>query len=296
MGVVGLGVVGSRVTRQLQSDGLTVGGDDAEVVVLATSSKQVELAALLLERGQSVVTTTDDLAETRELLDLEAVAQAHEATLVVGATAAPGLTGLLTAELSRRVDVVDEIHAAFHGTAGPGCARRHHDALGDEAIGWHDGEFIERPGGSGRELLWFPEPIGGKDCYRAALPDVLLLHRAFPAASRISARVSATRRDRLTARLPMMSPPHAEGRLGGVRVEVRGSRNGERRAEVAGAADRTGTISAAVAASFAWNLLHRTSPVPGVVVAGDSRLDDLQILDDVVRRGIYLYEYVGTRS
>ena len=296
VGVVGLGVVGSRVARQLQSDGLTVGGDEAEVVVLATSSKQVELAALLLERGQSVVTTTDDLAETRELLDLEAVAQAHEATLVVGATAAPGLTGLLTAELSRRVDVVDEIHAAFHGTAGPGCARRHHDALGDEAIGWHDGEFIERPGGSGRELLWFPEPIGGKDCYRAALPDVLLLHRAFPAASRISARVSATRRDRLTARLPMMSPPHAEGRLGGVRVEVRGSRNGERRAEVAGAADRTGTISAAVAASFAWNLLHRTSSVPGVVVAGDSRLDDLQILDDVVRRGIYLYEYVGTRS
>ena len=296
VGVVGLGVVGSRVARQLQSDGLSVGGDEADVVVLATSSKQVELAALLLERGQSVVTTTDDLAETRELLDLEAVAQAHEATLVVGATAAPGLTGLLTAELSRRVDVVDEIHAAFHGTAGPGCARRHHDALGDEAIGWHDGEFIERPGGSGRELLWFPEPIGGKDCYRAALPDVLLLHRAFPAASRISARVSATRRDRLTARLPMMSPPHAEGRLGGVRVEVRGSRNGERRAEVAGAADRTGTISAAVAASFAWNLLHRTSSVPGVVVAGDSRLDDLQILDDVVRRGIYLYEYVGTRS
>lgn len=296
VGVVGLGVVGSRVARQLQSDGLTVGGDDAEVVVLATSSKQVELAALLLERGQSVVTTTDDLVETRELIDLEAVAVARGVTLVIGATAAPGLTGLLTAELARRVDVVDEIHAAFHGTAGPGCARRHHDALGDEAIGWHDGEFIARPGGSGRELLWFPEPIGGKDCYRAALPDVVLLHRAFPDASRISARVSATRRDRLTARLPMMSPPHAEGRLGGVRVEVRGSRNGERRSEVAGAADRTGTISAAVAASFAWNLLHRESPVPGVVVAGDSRLDDLAILDDVVRRGIYLYEYVGTRS
>lgn len=295
VGVVGLGVVGSRVARQLQSDGLTVGGDDAEVVVLTTSSKQVELAALLLERGQSVVTTTDDLAETRELIDLEAVAVAREVTLVIGATAAPGLTGLLTAELARRVDMVDEIHAAFHGTAGPGCARRHHDALGDEAIGWHDGEFIARPGGSGRELLWFPEPIGGKDCYRAALPDVLLLHRAFPDASRISARVSATRRDRLTARLPMMSPPHAEGRLGGVRVEVRGSRNGERRSEVAGAADRTGTISAAVAASFAWNLLH-CEPVPGVVVAGDSRLDDLAILDDVVRRGIYLYEYVGTRS
>ena len=296
VGVVGLGVVGTRVARQLQSDGLAVGGDDADVVVLTTSSKQVEMAALMLERGQSVVTTTDHLDDTRELLALESVAVARGVTLVIGATASPGLTGLLAAELARRVDEVDEIHVAFHGPAGPGCARRHHDALGNEAVGWHDGGFISRPGGSGRELLWFPEPIGGKDCYRAALPDVVLLHRAFPQASRISARVSATRRDRLTARLPMMSPPHAEGGMGGVRVEVRGSSKGERRAEVAGAADRTGTVSAAVAASFAWYLAHCDTPAPGVVVAGDARLDDAAILDDVVRRGIYLYEYVGTRS
>ena len=294
VGVVGLGVVGSRVVRQLQSDGFAVGGDDASVVVLATSSRQLEIAGLLLERGQSVVTTTDDLTETRALLDLEATAASHGATLVVGASASPGLTGLLAAELARRVDEVDEIHVAFHGTAGPGCARQHHRALGDEAVGWHDNVFISRPGGSGRELLWFPEPVGGKDCYRAALPDVVLLHRAFPQATRISARMSATRRDRLTARLPMMSPPHAEGGIGGVRVEVRGSRNGERRAEVAGAADRTGTIAAAVAASFARHLIDHSAP--GVVVAGDGRLDDLAIIDDIVRRGIYLYEYAGSRG
>ena len=296
VGVVGLGVVGSRVARQLQSDGLAVSGDDAPVVVLASSSKQVEIATLLVEKGRSVVTTTDDLDETRALLELDAVARSCGATVVVGASASPGLTGLLAFELTRRLDEVDEIHVAFHGTAGPGCARQHHRALGDEAVGWHDGELIHRPGGSGRELLWFPEPIGGKDCYRAALPDVLLLHRAFPQASRISARMSATRRDRLTARLQMMSPPHAEGRIGGVRVEVRGSKSGERRAEVAGAADRTGTIAAAVAASMARQLVGRSEPVPGVVVAGDGRLDDLAIVDDVVRRGVYLFEYVGSRG
>ena len=26
-------------------------------------------------------------------------------------------------------------------------------------------------GGTGRELCWFPDPIGGRDCYRAALAD-----------------------------------------------------------------------------------------------------------------------------
>ena len=118
MGVVGLGVVGSRVVRQLQSDGFAVAGDDASVVVLATSSRQLEIAGLLLERGQSVVTTTDDLTETRALLDLETTAANHGATLVVGATASPGLTGLLAAELARRVDEVVAVVAEQAGAAG----------------------------------------------------------------------------------------------------------------------------------------------------------------------------------
>ena len=33
---------------------------------------------------------------------------------------------------------------------------------------------VERAGGSGRELCWFPDPIGAVDCYRPALPDPLL--------------------------------------------------------------------------------------------------------------------------
>ena len=39
----------------------------------------------------------------------------------------------------------------------------------------------------------------------------------------ISARRSARRRDRFTARLPMLSPPHQEGGIGALRVEVRGA-------------------------------------------------------------------------
>jgi len=214
-------------------------------------------------------------------------------SVVVGAAASPGLSGLLVAELSGRVDVVDEIHVGVHGTGGPSCARQHHRALAGEAPGWHDGEWITRPGGSGRELLWFPEPIGGRDCYRAELADPLTLRRAFPSAARISARMSATRRDRLTARLPMMSPPHAEGGLGGVRVEIRGSRGGERRTEVAGAAERTGIIAAAVASAAAM-AVTTSSVDTGVVVLGSSDVPNGAILDDVVKRGITVFEYVGS--
>ena len=320
--VIGVGVVGARVARQLTSSGIPVLLYDERsdvqqalaqslraleltdltkldptttpVVVLATSSAQAPLAKILLELGHHVVCTGDDVEDIRELLQLDEIARQEKRALIVGAAACPGLSGLLVAELAPRVDTIDEIHVAFHGTGGPGCARQHHRALAGDAVGWHDGEWIDRPGGSGRELLWFPEPLGGKDCYRAELSEPLLLHRSFPEVSRISARMSATRRDRLTARLPMMSPPHAEGGVGGVRVEIRGSLNGERRTEVAGVAERTGIIAGAVAASSAAALLNHSDTLSGVVTLGDGRLNDRTLLDDVIRRGITVFEYIGS--
>jgi hypothetical protein len=320
--VIGVGVVGARVARQLTSSGIPVLLYDERsdvrhalalslralelndltkldptttpVVVVATSSAQAPLVKILLELGHHVVCTSDDVEDTRELLELDEIARQENRVLVVGAAACPGLSGLLVAELAPRVDTIDEIHVAFHGTGGPGCARQHHRALAGDAVGWHDGEWIDRPGGSGRELLWFPEPLGGKDCYRAELPEPLLLHRSFPEVSRISARMSATRRDRLTARLPMMSPPHAEGGVGGVRVEIRGSLNGERCTEVAGVAERTGIIAGAVAASSAMALLNNADSISGVVTLGDGRLNDRALLDDVIRRGITVFEYIGS--
>ena len=320
--VIGVGVVGARVARQLTSSGIPVLLYDERsdvqqvlaqslraleltdltkldptttpVVVLATSSAQAPLAKILLELGHHVVCTGDDVEDIRELLQLDEIARQEKRVLIVGAAACPGLSGLLVAELAPRVDTIDEIHVAFHGTGGPGCARQHHRALAGDAVGWHDGDWIDRPGGSGRELLWFPEPLGGKDCYRAELPEPLLLHRSFPEVSRISARMSATRRDRLTARLPMMSPPHAEGGVGGVRVEIRGSLNGERCTEVAGVTERTGIIAGAVAASSAAALLNNASAISGVVTLGDGRLNDRTLLDDVIRRGITVFEYIGS--
>ena len=319
--VVGLGVVGARVARQLTSSSIPVlvhdrradlqnvtaralkAGEidsaidlhpgETSVVVLATPSRQGTLTRRLVERGLNVVCTSDDVEDVRDLLELDGVARANNVSIVVGAAASPGLSGLLVAELASRVDVIDEIHVGVHGTGGPACARQHHRALAGDAPGWHDGEWISRPGGSGRELLWFPEPIGGRDCYRAELADPLTLQRAFPSASRISARMSATRRDRLTARLPMMSPPHADGGIGGVRVEIRGSRGGERRTDVAGTAERTGIISGAMASAAAVSALSSALPV-GVVVLGAPGVPNGAILDDVIKRGITIFEYVGS--
>ncbi|MEY3494054.1 MAG: hypothetical protein RL413_1472 [Actinomycetota bacterium] len=318
--VVGLGAVGSRVAHQLTSSGFPVvvhdpfvlgdvdgaqrvfaveelSGDRVAAAVLCGPTPHGAVARELIGRGVNVISTTDDPDDVHAMLSLEDECRRLNRTVVVGAAASPGMSGLLAAELSRRVDVIDEIHVAFHGTGGPACARQHHRALGGDALGWHDGEWIERPGGSGRELLWFPEPIGGKDCYRAELADPIVLQRAFAGTQRISARVSATRRDRLTARFPMMSPPHAEGGLGGLRVEIRGSKNGQRVTEVAGIAERTAVVAAAVAASVADQVIGRGTDAPsGVVVLGDGQLDDEALVTAVIQRGISVFEYIGSRS
>ncbi|MFM7762350.1 MAG: hypothetical protein ACKOAE_07110, partial [Acidimicrobiaceae bacterium] len=194
----------------------------AKVVVLAGPLPHTPVAKEFLGKGVSIVSTSDDIADCLNLLSLSELATENKATLIIGAASSPGMSGLLVRNLSNAFDSIDEVHIALHGTGGPACARQHHRALSGQSIGWHDGEWLRRPAGSGRELCWFPEPVGAYDCYRGELPDPLLIKRAFPELLRVTARVSATRRDRVFARLPMLIPPRAEGGMGGLRVEVRG--------------------------------------------------------------------------
>jgi hypothetical protein len=314
VGLVGHGVTGHRIAGHLIGQHLRVAVFDmagpgalrgavavndledllvTDVVALCHPHGHAAVAEKLLAAGISVVSMSAEIGDVQSLLDLDDFGRAHGATLIVGAAMSPGLTGLLANHLARQVHVAEEIHVATHGTAGPACAAQHHDALGDPAVGWHDGGWIERPGGSGRELNWFPEPIGARDCYRAALADPLLLHRIFPSAQRISARVSGTRRDRLTARLPMLTPPHAGGDVGAVRVEVRGAaEHGERVTVIAGASGHAGELAAAVMVACVEACLTKQL-APGVHVVGGESLDPAQMLRRAVELGVRLQEFTG---
>lgn len=316
VGLVGHGVTGGRVAAHLVARQVRVAVHDpspavsargtntvrvdspldlasCDVVVLCQPAPHLDLVRQLLGAGTPVVSLSDDLDDLKELLELQSVAINGGAALVLGAGMSPGLSGLLAAYVAEQLHVLDELHVAIHGTAGPACARQHHDALGDTALGWHDGEWIEPPGGSGRDLVWFPEPMGAHDCYRAALGDPLLLHRAFPQASRISARVSATRRDRLTARLPMLTPPHPSGDLGSVRVEGRGAAaDGERVTVIAGVSGHTADLAAAVCAAAALQVLAHGLPA-GVHALGCEALAGLDLLHHATTFGVRVQEFTG---
>lgn len=322
VGVVGCGVTGRRVVAHLIGAGHRVAVYDREpaatlgpqrqgavavgafedlfvsdLVVLCRPAPHASTVTELIEERVPVVSISDDLDDMRDLIALDQTARLHDTLVIAGAGMAPGLSGLLARWLSKQLHTLDELHLAVHGTAGPACARQHHHALGHRSLGWHDGEWIEPAGGTGRDLVWFPDPVAAHDCYRGALADPLVLQKAFPAVSRISARVSATRRDRFTARLPMLVPPHAAGGVGSVRVEARGAGpGGERVTVIAGAAAPAADLAAAVAATTAIAVLDRhpvTALAAGVHCPGDEALEGLDLLDQVTRLGVRVQEFTG---
>ncbi|MFZ9169531.1 MAG: hypothetical protein ACO217_04640 [Ilumatobacteraceae bacterium] len=291
-------IVAQRLARRLSETNSLIKATNrselhrAKVVVLAGPLPHTPVAKEFLGKGVSIVSTSDDIADCLNLLSLSDLATENKATLIIGAASSPGMSGLLVRNLSKAFDSIDEVHIALHGTGGPACARQHHRALSGQSIGWHDGEWLRRPAGSGRELCWFPEPVGAYDCYRGELPDPLLIKRAFPELVRVTARVSATRRDRVFARLPMLIPPRAEGGMGGLRVEVRGTKNGERVVDVVGVAERVGQVAGVVSGCVARSISVGEISQPGAFVLGESSLPNEALLSRVMASGVQAHSFV----
>jgi hypothetical protein len=304
--VVGNGVVGTRVVRRLRGTKpsrriVSVDGretslatlpllDSVTVAVLAHGGRHREVAVALMRRGISVISVGDDLDDVAEMMSLDVP---DGVSLVIGAGMSPGLTGLIARHLAASLAVVDEIHIALHGTAGPACARQHHRALAGTALTFDDGRMVASRAGTGKQLAWFPEPVGAYDCYRAEVPGPRVLHEVFPSASRVTVRVSANRRDRLTSRLPMLTRPHAEGGVGAVRVELRGAlATGARETVIAGVAEMVGTATSATAAAYA-TLAIEGRLRDGLVLPGDQRDDTMELLCSIERFGVRLQEFTG---
>lgn len=323
VGIVGCGAVGARVARQLVAadtvdqlllcdprrdraavlaaslgDRARLVGDVREervdgVVLACDAGRHFALARDLVEAGRFVVSTSDSLEEVRLLQSLALRAEARGTTVLLGAGFAPGLTCVLAALGRRWFDEVEEIHVAKVGTGGPACARAHHQAFRRQTLEWRDGAWMQRHGGSGRELCWFPDPIGGRDCYRAALADPLLLVHAFPGLRRASARVAATRRDRLTMQLPMLTPPHADGGVGAVRVELRGRVGTTTKVEILGAIDRPGVAAGAVAALACQWVLEGRITGTGSFGLGEV-VEPKAFLSELAARGVRGAVFDGT--
>lgn len=323
IGILGAGAVGARAARQLltadpEAHVLLSDTDDAkldgvvrslgtraaalidgplhdqriDVLVVATPcGDHLGPARRAVRAGVAVVSCSDRIEDVEALRALDGDARRAEVSVLTGVGFAPGMSCVLASYGAQRFDMVDEVHIAKAGTGGPACARQHHRALKTAARDWRDGEWLRRPGGSGRELVWFPDPVSGADCYRAALPDALLLRPAFLDATRITARMAATRQDRFTSWLPMLSPPHADGDVGAVRVELRGRVGNAREIRILGAVERPSIAAAAVIGAAVDQLQTGTTPhgVRGLATA----VEPAAFLRRVRDRGLSAQEFEG---
>lgn len=332
LAVVGLGALGARAARQLAStpgvteivlgepdaakrhavaevlgpiatpadwsfdDDLPEGIADCDAALLAgPTDHHVDQARRLVALRRPFVSTADGRSVVQELLDLDDEAVRSEVAAVAGAAFSPGLSCALARHGTTWFDSVDEVHVAWLGTGGPACAHQHHRTFAGSALEWHDGEWMLRPAGSGRELCWFPDPVGAADCYRGAQAEPLLLQPALDGVQRITARMAGTRRDRMLARLPMLRPPHPEGAVGALRVEIRGRRAGGTDTVILGAIDRPAVAGAAVAAvATVWAAEGRAidTGVGGVA----AQFEALPFLAELARRGIRAAIFEGASS
>jgi saccharopine dehydrogenase-like NADP-dependent oxidoreductase len=269
-----------------------VAGEVDAVVLAGTERDHAEMARVAIGDGAHVVSTAGSIEGVDGIVGLDARARSLGRVAVAGVAMSPGLSCLLATLAARGIDVVEEIHVAKSGTGGPECARATHAALRGAAASWRDGRWQAEAAGTGRELVWFPEPIGGVDCYAASSAEASLLTAAFPTARRVTARLAATRRDRATTWLPMLRRPHPEGLLGGLRVEVRGFTDGKPVTQIVGAVDRPAIIAGTLAALVA------VAAVDGALSAGAGGLASLapapgELLAGLAERGVKVASFVG---
>ena len=325
--MAGLGAVGARAARQVHA----LGPPDELLVVSAAASRAEEIkgaigaptrparwddvlaappdavvlcgadqpvrAAAALAAGCHVVATSGAVSDVEKLLALDGPAREAGRSVVVAAGFSPGLACVLARHAAARLDAVEEVRVASSGTGGRACARHHHASASRPGPEWDgpSGGWVRPPAGTGRELCWFPDPTGAQDCYRAELAEPLLLQPAFPAAARISARRALSRRDRLTSRLPMLRPPHEEGLIGAVRVEVVGRSGSAVESQVLGAIDRPAVAAGAVAALAAhWAVGGRLARA-GAGGLAEMVADTAPFLRVLAERGVKAAAPAGAR-
>ncbi|MGH9066398.1 MAG: hypothetical protein ACRD0J_02595, partial [Acidimicrobiales bacterium] len=243
-------------------------------------------ARAALDAGAHVVSVADAVVEVQGLLAMDPEARRAARHVVVGSGFSPGLSCLLARHAATHLQEVDEVRVARTGTGGPACALGLRRAMSEPALDRRDGAWLRRRAGSGRELCWFPDPVGGLDCYRAGLPEPLLLSSSFPDASRLSVRVGSPRWQRVARRLPRLGSPRPEGTMGAVRVEVRGSRGQAKDAVVLGVIDRPAVAAGTVAAVAAvWAATGRLAH-GGAAGLAELVPDPVPFLRELAERGV----------
>jgi hypothetical protein len=248
------------------------------------------LARAAVERGVPFASVADHDAALTALLELDEPARARGTMVVAGCGLAPGLADVLVRHASGALDSIDEVHVARFGIGGPACADIARRAQREPSVEWR-----ERPIEIGRhrsaELIWFPDPVGARECELVAT-GVELLAAASPGVERVTVRLGVPVVRRFTP--PGRRDPAAG--FGAVRAEVWGWRGPERATVVYGVIERTavaaGTVLGVATAWLAGVLPEMGEAAPGATGLGTA-VKPAPFLAELARRGVKAAVFEG---
>jgi hypothetical protein len=246
-----------------------------------------------LTAGVPFVSTVDDAGAIDAILELDQPAQRAGVLLAPGCGLAPGLADVLARHAAAALDTVDEIHVARAGTAGPASGAAVRRSRHEPVIEWRDGAWDEERHPN-PELVWFPDPIGARECAPVTV-GVALLARAFPGVRRVTVRLA----EPLNRRFTWPGRRGLDEGWGSTRVEVWGWRGRTRESMVYGVVDRTaiaaGTVLAVTAARLAGiapGLAARNGPAAGAHGLA-ALVEPVPFLAELARRGVKAAVFEG---
>jgi saccharopine dehydrogenase-like NADP-dependent oxidoreductase len=270
-----------------------VAGVDAALGFLGSDTDlEVLVASGAIEAKVPYMSACEMAPAVEALLGLDEAAQEAGSIVVPGFGWTPGVTNLLARLGAEALDEVRSIRVAWMSSAiGEGTEattlRAVRSFSGSVAV-FEDGGWHRKPGGTGDETVFFPEPLGWRKVHLCSGAEVLTLPRSIPGvrnvvvmagvsevvADRLARGLSglfplapSRRRERLAALTRPLLP--AAGRLRGsgartwaaARVDVRGIRDGTETVRTFGVLDQPANL--AVAPLEAAALMLATGEIKG---------------------------------
>lgn len=261
-------------------------GVDA-VAVAAAAPEAYRWVRAAVDAGVAVAAVVDD-----GFGELEVAAADRGVSVVTGCGLGPGLTEVLARHAADDFDVVDEVHVARVGAAGPACIEAVKEARRGTPGEWRHGTW-RTDRAFGPELLWFPEPMGPRECQlvRAGVAAcVATVPSVRHATSRMGAPPTVGRFRRGLGR-----DPKDQG-WGAARIEVSGWRGGVADSLVYGVVDRTAVVAGVVlgvtAAALAGGLDAGVAAPAGVRTLGEVTTP-VPFLTELGSRGVKAAAFEG---
>ncbi len=267
-------------------------GDDLPVGVDAVvSALPAELDARAVDSALRAAVPAAIAADTSAGLEavraLDGAAVDAGVVVAAGCGLAPGLSCVLARHAADLFDSVDEIRIARCGIAGDASERAVREELRPIPDMVRAGN--RRRGPRLGELVWFPEPLGARDCQIVTAGGVLL-EQAFEGLDRLTWSLAESQQRRLGLR---RGDP--DDGWGAIRVEVFGRREGEAVSVVYGVVDRTALAAGVVLAATASRLaglggaLRRAAGVHSLAAL----VEPVEFLADLATRGVRAAVFEG---